>query len=60
MNSDYIVIEKELLKAVLDENNRLKERLKQYEEPKKEQPMDRQISIQEYIKTLKPKGDNKE
>ena len=59
MNSDYIVIERELLKAVLDENKRLKEKLEKYEQPKKDQPMERQISIEEYTKKLKPKGENK-
>lgn len=59
MNSDYIVIERELLKAVLDENKRLKEELEKYKEPKKEEPIERQITIQEYVKTLKSsKGEN--
>lgn len=51
MNSDYIVIEKELLKQIIDENKRLREQIKT--PPKKEQPMERQISIEEYIKTLR-------
>lgn len=52
MNSDYIIIERELLKAVLDENKRLKEELEKYKTPKKEEPMDRQITMQEYISDL--------
>jgi hypothetical protein len=60
MNSDYIVIERELLKAVLDENKRLKIELEKYQEPKKDQPMEKQISIEEYTKTLKPKENKNE
>lgn len=53
MNSDYIVIERELLKAVLDENKRLKTELEKYKTPKKEEPVDRQITILEYMKKIK-------
>jgi hypothetical protein len=60
MNSEYIVIERELLKAVLDENKRLKIELEKYQEPKKDQPMENQISIEEYTKSLKPKGNKNE
>lgn len=60
MNSDYIVIERELLKAVLDENKRLKAELEKYKPIQKDQPMEKQISIEEYTKTLKPKGNKNE
>ena len=60
MNSDYIVIERELLKAVLDENKRLKTELEKYKSTQKEQPMEKQISIEEYTKSLKPKGNKNE
>lgn len=60
MNSDYIYIEKELLKFVLDENKRLKAELEKYKPKEKEKPMERQISIEEYTKALKPKGNKNE
>lgn len=54
MNSDYIVIERELLKFVLDENKRLKEELSKYKSRELEpQILDRQISMEEYIKELR-------
>lgn len=60
MNSDYIVIERELLKAVIDENKRLKTELEQYKQKQPEQPDKRQISIEEYTKSLKPKRNKNE
>jgi DNA-binding response OmpR family regulator len=57
MNSEYITIERQLLKCLIDENKRLKERLQELEQPKKDQQEDKQITIDEYIKTLK-KGNN--
>ena len=56
MNSEYIVIERELLKHLIDENKRLKDRLLLYEEPKKSDKNEKQITIEEYIKTLKLGG----
>lgn len=50
MNSDYIVIERELLKHVLDENKKMKEIISKYEmREKREEPMIGQISIEEYL-----------
>ncbi len=58
MNSDYIVIERELLKHIIEENKKLKQKLEQYEVPKKDEPMEKQISLEEYIKTLRKAKSN--
>ena len=53
MNSEYIIIERELVKTIIEDNKKLKEELKKYKQPQMDQPMEKQISIEEYIKTLK-------
>lgn len=53
MNSEYIMIQKQLLKSILDENAKLKEELNKNKEEKKEEPIKGQITIDDYTKSLK-------
>lgn len=59
MSKDVFIIDKKLLESLVNENIRLRAELEQYKsrEPLQPQIMEKQISIEEYIKTLK-KGNN--
>lgn len=61
MNKDTIEISRTLLESVIKENLRLKEELSIYKPtaPLQPQILDNQISIDEYIKSLKPKKNKK-
>ena len=53
MNNEYVMIEKQLLKHLIDENMQLKKELNKTKEERKEEPIKGQITIDEYTKTLK-------
>lgn len=55
MSKDTIVMNKKLLENLIKENIRLREELEEYKsrEPLKPQILENQISMEEYIKTLK-------
>ena len=49
MNSEYVMIERALLKKICEENISLKKRVKELEGETKEEPMIGQISIEDYL-----------
>ena len=49
MNSEYVMIERSLLKKICEENISLKKRVKELEGETKEEPMIGQISIEDYL-----------
>lgn len=57
MNKDYIIIQKELLQYLINRIDKLEKEIENMQ-PKEEQPLKNQISIDEYTKTLKKENKN--